>query len=149
MIDRVEVLQDGASTIYGSDAIAGVVNIITKTDQRGFAASAQVGAYLDQDDGWTQNYQLSWGNGDSSSTKIVVGGNYVKANGVLSGDRAISAFPNPYSTSCTRGWLLKLPADRPLRRTDLPWVVDGYLYARPRYCNAADVPGRLPGVPDG
>ena len=30
MIERVEVLQDGASTIYGSDAIAGVVNIITK-----------------------------------------------------------------------------------------------------------------------
>jgi len=109
MIDRVEVLQDGASTIYGSDAIAGVVNIITKTHQRGFAASAQVGAYLDQDDGWTQNYQLSWGNGDSSSTKIVVGGNYVKANGVLSGDRAISAFPNPYSTSCTQGGCSSFP----------------------------------------
>ena len=34
MIERVEVLQDGASTIYGSDAIAGVVNIITKSGQR-------------------------------------------------------------------------------------------------------------------
>ena len=63
MIERVEVLQDGASTIYGSDAIAGVVNIITKKNQQGFAASAQVGSYLDYDDGWTQNYQLSWGNG--------------------------------------------------------------------------------------
>ncbi len=47
MIERVEVLQDGASTIYGSDAIAGVVNIITKTGQKGFVASAQVGSYLD------------------------------------------------------------------------------------------------------
>src|SRR3954447_8094179 len=99
MIDRIEVLQDGASTIYGSDAIAGVVNIITKSSQKGFAASAQVGSYLDQDDGWTQNYQLSWGNG-TGPTQIVVGGNYVKANGVLSGDRAISAFPNPYGTTC-------------------------------------------------
>jgi iron complex outermembrane receptor protein len=35
-IERVEVLQDGASAIYGSDAIAGVVNIITKRSQRGF-----------------------------------------------------------------------------------------------------------------
>src|SRR5437868_13282105 len=47
MIERVEVLQDGASTIYGSDAIAGVVNIITKKGQNGFVASAQVGSYLD------------------------------------------------------------------------------------------------------
>ena len=100
MIERVEVLQDGASTIYGSDAIAGVVNIITKSRQQGFAASAQVGSYLDHDDGWTQNYQLSWGNSTSGPTQIVVGGNYVKANGVLAADRAISAFPGPYQTVC-------------------------------------------------
>ena len=99
MIERIEVLQDGASTIYGSDAIAGVVNIITKSAQKGFVASAQVGSYLDHNDGWTQNYQLSWGNG-TGPTQIVVGGDYVKADGVLSGDRALSAFPNPYSTSC-------------------------------------------------
>src|SRR5678815_940243 len=35
MIERVEVLQDGASAVYGSDAIAGVVNIITKKRQQG------------------------------------------------------------------------------------------------------------------
>jgi iron complex outermembrane receptor protein len=100
MIERIEVLQDGASTIYGSDAIAGVVNIITKTSQKGFVASAQVGSYLDHDDGWTQNYQLSWGNG-TGPTQIVVGGDYIKATGVSSGSRAISAFGNfPYSTSC-------------------------------------------------
>ena len=34
-IERIEVLQDGASAIYGSDAIAGVVNIITKRRQAG------------------------------------------------------------------------------------------------------------------
>ena len=38
MIERIEVLQDGASAIYGSDAIAGVVNIITKKSQKGFDA---------------------------------------------------------------------------------------------------------------
>ena len=59
MIERVEVLQDGASAIYGSDAIAGVVNIITKTHQKGFVASAQLGGYLDEGDGFTQNYQLA------------------------------------------------------------------------------------------
>jgi iron complex outermembrane receptor protein len=100
MIERVEVLQDGASTIYGSDAIAGVVNIITKSGQKGFVASAQVGSYLDTNDGWSQNYQLSWGNSANGPTRIVVGGNYVKANGVLAADRAISAFPVPYGTAC-------------------------------------------------
>ncbi|MDE2437688.1 MAG: TonB-dependent receptor plug domain-containing protein, partial [Sphingomonadales bacterium] len=39
MIDRVEVLQSGASPLYGSDAIAGVVNIITNSKQKGFRAS--------------------------------------------------------------------------------------------------------------
>ncbi|HEX8937132.1 MAG TPA: TonB-dependent receptor [Sphingomicrobium sp.] len=109
MIERVEVLQDGASTIYGSDAIAGVVNIITKKSQKGFAALAQVGSYLDHDDGWSQNYQLSWGNG-TGPTQVVVGGNYVKNNGVSSGARAISAFGNaPYSTTCATGGCSSFP----------------------------------------
>jgi iron complex outermembrane receptor protein len=99
MIERVEVLQDGASAIYGSDAIAGVVNIITKRRQQGFDASAQLGLY-DDGDGATQNYQLSWGNGDVGRLQVVVGGNYVKQDPVRSGDRSLSAFPEPYATAC-------------------------------------------------
>ncbi|HET7093519.1 MAG TPA: TonB-dependent receptor plug domain-containing protein, partial [Thermomicrobiales bacterium] len=102
-IERVEVLQDGASAIYGSDAIAGVVNIITKRHQKGFEASAQLGKYLDEGDGFTQNYQLSWGNGDGGPLQVVIGGNFVKSNGVLAGDRAISAFADPYATDCLGG----------------------------------------------
>ena len=101
MIERVEVLQDGASAIYGSDAIAGVVNIITKHSQRGFVASAQLGKYLDEGDGFTQNYQLSWGNGDGGPTQIVVGGNFVKNNGIFAADRDISLFPDPFATECS------------------------------------------------
>ena len=52
MIERIEVLQDGASAIYGSDAIAGVVNIITRQQQNGFAASAQLGVF-GEGDGFT------------------------------------------------------------------------------------------------
>jgi iron complex outermembrane receptor protein len=103
MIERIEVLQDGASAIYGSDAIAGVVNIITKQRQRGFVASAQLGKYLDQGDGFTQNYQLSWGNGTDGPLHIVVGGNFVDQKGIFAGDRAISRFPAPYATSCAAG----------------------------------------------
>src|SRR5688572_25351032 len=101
-IERIEVLQDGASAIYGSDAIAGVVNIITKKRQKGFDATAQLGGYQ-EGDGFTQNYSASWGNGDEGPFEVVVGGNYVKQGSVKSGDRAISAFPAPYSTTCADG----------------------------------------------
>ncbi len=43
-IDRVEILKDGASSIYGSDAIAGVINFITRKDFRGVEVTGQVGA---------------------------------------------------------------------------------------------------------
>ena len=100
MIDRVEVLRDGASTTYGSDAIAGVVNIITKKRQNGFLATAQVGAY-EQGDGVTQNYQLSWGTeSQDSGTSIVIGGNYIKQDSVFAGDRAHYAYPTPGQTAC-------------------------------------------------
>ncbi|PSJ39733.1 TonB-dependent receptor domain-containing protein [Allosphingosinicella deserti] len=98
-IERIEVLQDGASAIYGSDAIAGVVNIITKKRQAGFLASAQIGT-TDHGDGTTQNYQLSWGNKGDGPLQLVVGGNYVKTGGISAGDRDISGFPPPYATGC-------------------------------------------------
>ena len=101
-IERIEVLQDGASAIYGSDAIAGVVNIITKKRQAGFLASAQIGT-TDHGDGTTQNYQLSWGNKGDGPLQIVVGGNYVKTGGISAGDRDISRFPAPYSSTCADG----------------------------------------------
>ncbi len=41
IVDRVEVLQDGASSTYGADAIGGVINIITKKEFNGFSARAK------------------------------------------------------------------------------------------------------------
>ena len=98
-IERIEVLQDGASAIYGSDAIAGVVNIITKRRQAGFIGTGQLGGYK-AGDGYTQNYQLSWGNGGNGPLQVVVGGNFVKQNPVWAGERALSAFPEPYAEAC-------------------------------------------------
>jgi iron complex outermembrane receptor protein len=43
-LERVEVLADGASSVYGSDAVAGVVNFITRRNVDGFEASVQTGA---------------------------------------------------------------------------------------------------------
>ena len=50
-IKRVEVLRDGASAQYGSDAIAGVVNVILKDDNEGFNVSAMYGEYDKNGDG--------------------------------------------------------------------------------------------------
>jgi iron complex outermembrane receptor protein len=48
-IERVEVLRDGASAQYGSDAIAGVVNVILKKNNHGLSFSGQYGEYSESD----------------------------------------------------------------------------------------------------
>ena len=100
MIERVEVLQSGASSIYGSDAIAGVVNIITRQQQEGLRASMQFGGFQ-AGDGFSQNYQVSYGmNWNEDRTRAVVGGNYTRQEDVSSGARQISLFPTPGTTAC-------------------------------------------------
>lgn len=99
MIERIEILQDGASAIYGSDAIGGVVNIITHQEFDGFAADVNYGGFIDEEDG--ENFEVSarWGAGNDRS-HIVVGLGYSDEKDVLTSDRAQSAFPNPFATSC-------------------------------------------------
>ncbi len=90
-VERIEVLKDGASTIYGSDAIAGVVNIILRQNFDGAEANAYLGMY-DKGDGFRQAYDFTVGNsGERWSTMLGVG--YVKEEDVGAGDRAISAVP--------------------------------------------------------
>jgi iron complex outermembrane recepter protein len=66
-IERIEVLRDGASAQYGSDAIAGVINIIL-SDKTGFEGHAQTGRYFAGDGDKTEvgaRYGLAIGNGGS------------------------------------------------------------------------------------
>lgn len=46
-VDRVEIVPDGASALYGSDAVGGVVNVILRRDFEGVTTSAQIGASTD------------------------------------------------------------------------------------------------------
>jgi len=101
MIDRIEVLQAGASPLYGSDAIAGVVNVITKQRQEGLRLSGQFGTFR-AGDGHTYNLDASYGiQSRGSGTSVVFGASYVTQKAVRSGDRRISQFPNPGQTACT------------------------------------------------
>ena len=100
MIQRIEVLQSGQSPLYGSDAIAGVVNIITKQRQDGFEASAQYGQYISEGDGETVDLSLSYGAG-GEGISVVAGVDYVDQRAVRTADRETTRFPNPGQTSCS------------------------------------------------
>jgi len=63
VIERIEVLKDGASAVYGSDAMAGVVNIILKKTFKGIAAGAEYGTSY-KGDGSTVHANLTYGWGD-------------------------------------------------------------------------------------
>ena len=93
-IDHIEVLQDGASAIYGSDAISGVVNIITLKNFNGAEANAYVGTYHGDGhtDGKNQAYDFTLGtSGDKSGVMMNVA--YTNQTGLLAGDRDISKEP--------------------------------------------------------
>lgn len=97
IIDRIEVLEDGASSIYGSDAISGVVNIITKKDFEGLEISAYAGGY-NEGDGQTQEYNISLGaQGDRSSAFLNIG--FTDQESVLARDRPQSSTPIPFVTT--------------------------------------------------
>lgn len=91
IIERIDILKDGASAIYGSDAIAGVVNIVTRRAYEG----AQIGVSYGQ---------TSEGDGAVKTADITIGASGERSAGVLSishssqdpifaGDRAISSEP--------------------------------------------------------
>ncbi|RZA23562.1 MAG: TonB-dependent receptor, partial [Proteobacteria bacterium] len=87
-IERIEVLQDGASAIYGSDAIAGVINIITRKNFEGLDASVYFGR-SHKGDMDTKNYDLAYGvTGDKGS--MTLGLNYYTQDKVKSRDRGVS-----------------------------------------------------------
>ncbi|HUO81528.1 MAG TPA: TonB-dependent receptor [Gammaproteobacteria bacterium] len=100
IIERIEVLKDGASSIYGSDAIAGVVNIITRKDFEGLGLNVYAGAW-DEGDGNTQSVDVSLGS-TSDRTSVFVNASYTNQDRVGAGRRGQSSFPVP-GTGVTRG----------------------------------------------
>ncbi|MXV06274.1 MULTISPECIES: TonB-dependent receptor plug domain-containing protein [unclassified Xanthomonas] len=88
LIDRIEVLKDGASAIYGSDAVAGVVNIILRKNFEGAEASALFGQN-GRGDGQKQSYSITLGaSGDHSS--LIFGASYTKEDPVFAKDRDLT-----------------------------------------------------------
>lgn len=93
IVDRIEVLEDGASSLYGSDAIAGVVNIITRKNFDGLSLNAQLGQY-GEGDGTTKSLDVAWG-WNSSRANVFLGLSYTDQDVIYSRDREQSSFPVP------------------------------------------------------
>ena len=91
IIERIEVLKDGASAVYGSDAVAGVVNIITRQDFEGVHASGYIGQY-DEGDGNKEQWDIGFGTSNDKGN-VYFNISYVEEEPTLAGDREISAVP--------------------------------------------------------
>ncbi|MFC3122496.1 TonB-dependent receptor plug domain-containing protein [Agaribacter flavus] len=94
-IKRVDILKDGASATYGSDAIAGVINIVLKDDFEGAEVSARVGTTADGG-GNEQNFSLIFGN-NTEKFKHTFILDYFDREEVLYSDRSYSRTANQKS----------------------------------------------------
>jgi iron complex outermembrane recepter protein len=93
-IGRIEILKDGAAATYGSDAIGGVVNFITRTDLDGFELDAEY-SYVDGSDG---DYQTSfaWGTrGDNGNLLVTAGWRHRSRLDIHERDWAVSRYEDP------------------------------------------------------
>jgi iron complex outermembrane receptor protein len=90
-IERVELLTGGASATYGSDAVAGVVNIILKRNFNGILLDGSSGRSTKGDD-LKNKAALTWGvTSDDGASNIMTHFGYSKQGAVFSRDRAASA----------------------------------------------------------
>ena len=96
MIERIEVLTGGASAIYGSDAVAGVVNIVTKTDFEGLEIDAQLGASTKGDKN-KEDITLTVGGEFGQGGFAVLSAGYSNDDPLRSRERDASAFDLVYS----------------------------------------------------
>jgi iron complex outermembrane receptor protein len=92
-IKSIEILQDGASAVYGSDAIGGVMNIITADDYDTFKISGYTGQYADGD-GETAEFDMRMG-GSSDRGRALLAINYTDQKEVNTADRSTSEYPIP------------------------------------------------------
>ena len=98
-IESIEILKDGASTTYGADAVAGVVNIKLRHDYKGAEATAEYGNTLDKDSG-EYRFSVIFGVGNDT-TQMTGAMNFYHRNSIFNRDRGFSAVPVFLSSNST------------------------------------------------
>lgn len=91
-IERIDILKDGASPVYGTDAIAGVVNIILRDDYDGFEFTVGTGT-SSEGDGDEDVFQAVWGNSHDEGN-VMVALNYLKRDILINNDRDFTRTAN-------------------------------------------------------
>src|SRR5271165_2550002 len=113
LIERVEVLKEGAGAIYGSDAIGGVVNFITRKDTDGLEISADYGKTT-HNDGQHHDVSLLFGT-STDKWSFMIGGDTQKQDAVSAGSRAFSKYALYLyggTTGVTKGGSSRVPTGR-------------------------------------
>jgi iron complex outermembrane recepter protein len=107
-IESIEILKDGASTTYGADAVAGVVNIKMRHRYDGAESRVEYGNTLDKDSGLFDSSAIfGVGKGDTNITGVL---NYYHRNSIANRDRGFSAVP-PFLSSNASPYNLQLSSD--------------------------------------
>lgn len=104
IVERIDVLRDGASATYGADAIAGVVNIITKKNFQGFSGRAE-GDISSRGDGGQYRLSATAGIGDldEKGFNAYISGFYYQQNALYNHDRGYPYNSDDYSKICHDG----------------------------------------------
>ncbi len=97
IIERIDILKDGASAIYGSDAVAGVVNIITRKNYDGAQVGVSYGQYA-PGDGAQKAIDITVG-ATGERSNVVFGASFTEYEPVFAGDRQISKVSRPGCTT--------------------------------------------------
>ena len=99
-VERIEIVADGASAIYGSDAVAGVANVILRRDYSGLETSARLGAATSGGD--TQRQLEAVAGKIWSSGGVVATASYARNSAIGAGQRGFAAGLDPSTTLLPR-----------------------------------------------
>lgn len=101
IIERIDVLRDGASSTYGADAVAGVVNVITKKEIQGLHLNGSVGI-SQRGDAPEQRIDATWGYGDleGDGYNFYVNAEYQRQGALWARDRGYPYNTSDYSRIC-------------------------------------------------
>jgi iron complex outermembrane receptor protein len=106
-IERIEILKDGASAVYGSDAIAGVVNFILRKNFQGAEVTATGGTPTEHGGGQNETVSAYVGHGDITQDRYnaAIGFNFEHDTALMGDDRAFATRYNPgYGNDVTSGF---------------------------------------------
>lgn len=139
-LERIEIVADGASSIYGSDAVAGVINFITRKRFSGLEVAASYGTADDYHAGYLGGlFGKDWGSGS-----ILAAYQYSENDNITGGDRdyRVQDF-RPYGGIDTRA--TSCPAPNVLANTTFWSVLQGApSFGAANYCDNGEVADLLP-----